>query len=960
MKKFILSAAFICTTQTFWSQNQQFTTTGGNNFVPHTSVIELTFEAIGGGGGGGRVTNASVFDHKVGGGGGGGAYVKSFPQVIGGNTYVVTVGTAGYNNSNGAEAHGGDSFFGTGTEGRAKGGFTKTGNGANNSPGAIGGQATSSVIRHKTGTTNTALAFNGGTGGTGDDGPVDGGGGGGAAGSTGAGGNGSMPGAGARNSGPFLNTTIYGGNGGAGGGGGATGAAGAAYGGGGGGSSAQSGASRSGGSGASGFVLITWSQINSLSAASGCPGDIITINGSNFVNVSNVTFNGVAATVNSYTATSINVTVPTASSGDIIITTEYGRAKAAFTFSSTVSAPSAISGTATICAAGSQTYSVVNDPSATSYTWSLPSGWSGTSTTNTITTTTNGQGGIISVIANGICGNSPATSLTINAGTTPSQPSSITGNTSICFGANDNYSVLADPSATSYTWTLPTGWSGTSTSNTINVTPDNTSGTISVIASNACGNSTAATLAITIAGAVPTQPLLTQGNVNLCANTSDNFDVNLDPLSSYTWSLTGDLTGSSTSNSISITSGPNGGIATVTATNVCGSSLPENITIVPDNTPDITNAVIAGSISICANSNQTYTLNNALNASSYSWNVPTGWSGTSNTNSIQIVSGTSNGTISVSATNSCGTSAAITLPITIQTQPAQPSVITGNTLVCSAGSQTYSVINDTTVSSYTWTLPSGWSGTSNTNSISVNPGSSGVISVIANGNCGGSTPSQLQVNFPGIASTIIYPVTCRSFVLNGQTYSQTGVYQQTLTTLSGCDSSVTIHLTMTPFVNSAVTTTGGAMIATETNAYYQWINCSTNATILFATERDFYPSTNGQYAVIVTKDGCTDTSQCVAMNKVSTEDFSTIESSIFPNPTSNATTLSINNTQGLEDIILSMFDVTGKIVKNERFTLEQGLNNILISTEDIAGGIYFIRVTSKTNLIFNQKLILNK
>lgn len=962
MKKLAL-IILLCSFGTTWAQFQTFTTVGTHTFTPHTSVIEATFEAIGAGGGGGRVHNASGTNHKAAGGGGGGAYVRSFINVAGGNTYNVVVGAGGYNTSSSSQVNGGDTYFDSGIEAKAAGGFTKMGDGANNSPGAQGGQASSCVSRHLTGTSNTAFAYSGGNGGTGDDGCLTcsskGGGGGGAAGSTGKGNDGGRTGGGSANNGSFFNNLTYGGNGGNGYSGSGNGYSGNSYGGGGGGASAQGSTNRNGGTGGSGIAIIYWSEIHNLSASSGCPGDIITINGNNFINVSSVTFNGVAATINSFTSTSINVTVPSSSSGDIIVTTQYGRSKAAFTYAATPSAPSAITGNTLICAAGSQTYSVTAVPNTTSYTWTLPSGWSGSSTTNSISATTNGNGGTISVIANGSCGSSTATTLTVNAGVAPNQPSSISGNSSICAGTANTYSVTADPNATSYTWTLPSGWSGTSTSNSISVNANNTAGTISVTASNACGNSSASSLAVTVVGAAPSQPALTNGNVNLCAGSSDNFEVNLDPTASYTWTLSGDLSGSSTSNTIAITSGPIGGTAQVIATNICGSSSPETISINPVNTPNITNASITGNILICANSTQSYTVINAQNASSYTWTLPSGWSGSSTTNSIQVTAGNSNGTISVTANNACGNSAAISLPVSITPLPNQPSTITGNTLICSLSPETYTVPNDPSVTSYTWTLPSGWSGTSTTNAISATPGGSGIISVIANGACGSSSPSTLLVSSPGIASNIMYQIACGSYSINGETFNQSGTYSQVLTTSSGCDSNITLYLTILSNVNPAVTTSGGKMTAAETNAYYQWIDCNTNTPIQFATEKDFYPKSNGQYAVIVTKNGCTDTSSCIAMNSVSTQDYNTnISVVVYPNPTDDITYITINNTSINNDLQLSLYDISGKIIYQQELKNNMGNNTFAFQTSDLAAGVYFIQVSSQKAHLIHEKLII--
>jgi len=87
--------------------------------------------------------------------------------------------------------------------------------------------------------------------------------------------------------------------------------------------------------------------------------------------------------------------------------------------------------------------------------------------------------------------------------TAPSQPGSITGNASVSSGSSQTYSVAAVSGATSYTWSLPSGWSGSSNTNTINTTAGSTGGTISVKANNACGASASRTLSVSVIASNP-------------------------------------------------------------------------------------------------------------------------------------------------------------------------------------------------------------------------------------------------------------------------------------------------------------------------------------------------------------------------------------------------------------------------------------------------------------------------
>ncbi len=77
---------------------------------------------------------------------------------------------------------------------------------------------------------------------------------------------------------------------------------------------------------------------------------------------------------------------------------------------------------------------------------------------------------------------------------TPPQPATINGNAVVCAGSTVVYSVSPVAGATSYTWTLPGGWTGTSTTNTISVIAGTLSGQMAVAAKNCCGASQPVTL----------------------------------------------------------------------------------------------------------------------------------------------------------------------------------------------------------------------------------------------------------------------------------------------------------------------------------------------------------------------------------------------------------------------------------------------------------------------------------
>lgn len=193
-----------------------------------------------------------------------------------------------------------------------------------------------------------------------------------------------------------------------------------------------------------------------------------------------------------------------ATTGDIAVTpaNACGQGSSSPAFSVAVNQlpqqPAAISGNTSVCGGDSETYSVDAVNGATSYTWTLPNGWTGSSSSETIAATTNGTGGTISVTAHNTCGSSTAQTLTVSAGSSPATPGTINGPDSVCAGSPLTLSVAAVSGADSYNWFLPTGWTGSSTTTSITVNVGNSSGSVSVSATNSCGSSSLRTQTFTV------------------------------------------------------------------------------------------------------------------------------------------------------------------------------------------------------------------------------------------------------------------------------------------------------------------------------------------------------------------------------------------------------------------------------------------------------------------------------
>lgn len=140
-------------------------------------------------------------------------------------------------------------------------------------------------------------------------------------------------------------------------------------------------------------------------------------------------------------------------------------------------------------------------------------------------TTTNGVTYYI-YVAHYSPGNTTTGTFTINLTSAPSTPTGLTGTAVICSGQTGTYSVT-NVGGMTYNWTLPSGWSGSSSTNSITVTPDSNPGMIAVTATNSCGTSASAGISASVSN-FPTAvsagsdvPICSSGNTSLSASVTN-------------------------------------------------------------------------------------------------------------------------------------------------------------------------------------------------------------------------------------------------------------------------------------------------------------------------------------------------------------------------------------------------------------------------------------------------------
>ena len=145
----------------------------------------------------------------------------------------------------------------------------------------------------------------------------------------------------------------------------------------------------------------------------------------------------------------------------------------------------------------------------------------------------------------------------------------------------------------------------------------------------------------------------------------------------------------------------------------------------------------------------------------------------------------------------------------------------------------------------------------------------------------------LNLTINNSTSNTLTQSACNSYTFNNQTINASGTYYDTLLNSTGCDSIITLNLTINN-ANTATTQAGTQLSATASGASYQWLTCNPFTIISGANSQAYTATANGDYAVAVTENGCTDTSNCMTVNSVGIYEFNAQNLiTISPNPTNS-------------------------------------------------------------------------
>ncbi len=451
--------------------------------------------------------------------------------------------------------------------------------------------------------------------------------------------------------------------------------------------------------------------------------------------------------------------------------------------------------------------------SGNTYSWvSSPSGLNSTSSNPSVSPTSTTSYTITEKVTSTGCSNSNSITVTVNSlpGAATGSASTICSGSSTAIGAS---AVLGD----TYSWTsIPSGYSSTSSSPSVNPTANTTYVLVESITATGCTKSNSVLVTV---NALPAANAGT--NATTCAGQSATIGAAAVSGSTYLWSSNPSGFNSTTANNTVNPSSTT--VYTVNETNAAGCVSSNSVTVKVNALPGAN--ISASSSAVCAGNSASLTLSGPVSGNTYQWFL-NGNAISGATNSGYSAFG--GGTYYELVTNSNGCSAKSNLlTIKVNQLPTAIVKLSGITAFCQGDSLVMVATLDSN-DSYQWSNLT-------------------------------SSPS------------LITGATGYKYAA-----SASGTYQVKITSLAGCsDTSTSVRVTVNPLPTPSISATGATtfcnggsvqLSSTATSGVnYEWYN--NKASISGSTTNSYTATSSGSYSLqmVNTATGCSNMSSAIAV-----------------------------------------------------------------------------------------------
>lgn len=196
-------------------------------------------------------------------------------------------------------------------------------------------------------------------------------------------------------------------------------------------------------------------------------------------------------------------------------------------------------------------------------------------------------------------------------------------------------------------------------------------------------------------------------------------------------------------------------------------------------------------------------------------------------------------------------------------------------------------------------------------------------------------------------------------ICSGETYtfgpidiSESGTYENLLINADGCDSIVTLSLTVID-ADVDINVEENFLFTSIIADSYQWYDCLDNMEIVGETEKEYYPLSSGSYyvEVEVAMGQCKFISECQEVVISSNDDILLQSTKLYPNPVNNQ--LFIDN-DSHSFVSVAILSIDGKTVIKNDIILSSSFS---LDVSKLLEGLYYVKLISTDGKTLNKRMI---
>lgn len=211
----------------------------------------------------------------------------------------------------------------------------------------------------------------------------------------------------------------------------------------------------------------------------------------------------------------------------------------------------------------------------------------------------------------------------------------------------------------------------------------------------------------------------------------------------------------------------------------------------------------------------------------------------------------------------------------------------------------------------------------------------------------------LNLDIRQSSSSMQQATACSSYTwIDGKTYTQSDTsITYIVPNQMGCDSTISLYLDIT--IAKGVITKEHTLSAIASDATYQWLDCdAAKALIPSENKQEFSPAKSGNYAVVIEKEGCTDTSDCYHIISSNLERRPQRDFVVYPNPFTDH--FKITTPQSGTMITVTLMSNLGETLSREVYHPN---TDIIYDLSEKPSGIYYAQIGMEDQGVVTYKVV---